>query len=179
MHILKKLTLIIFVVIMNNINSQSIYKYEAKDINGKLISMSDFIGKKIMIVNTASKCGLTPQYKELEELYEKYKDNNFVIVGFPANNFMKQEPGDNKEIAQFCSVTYGITFPMMAKISVKGKDMHPIYNFLTTKDLNGFKDNSVKWNFQKYLINSKGELEEVISPQTSPFDAQIIKWINN
>ena len=164
---------------MNNISSQSIYQYEAEDINGKLIPMSNFKGKKIMIVNTASKCGLTPQYKELEELYEKHKDNNFIIVGFPANNFMKQEPGDNKQIAQFCSATYGITFPMMAKISVKGKDMHPIYKFLTKKELNGKISSSVKWNFQKYLMDENGVLFKVISPQTSPLDKEITEWIEN
>ena len=164
---------------MSNVNSQSIYQFEAEDINGKLIPISSFKGKKIMIVNTASECGLTPQYKELEELYEKYKEKNFIIVGFPANNFMRQEPGDNKQIAQFCSATYGITFPMMAKISVKGKDIHPIYKFLTNKELNGKISSSVKWNFQKYLIDENGILVKVISPQTSPLDKQIIEWIEN
>ena len=167
------------ILFMSNVNSQSIYQFEAEDINGKLISMSSFKGKKIMIVNTASKCGLTPQYKELEELYEKYKDKNLVIVGFPANNFMRQEPGNNKEIAQFCSATYGITFPMMAKISVKGKDMHPLYKFLTKKELNGKISSSVKWNFQKYLIDENGFLSKVISPQTSPLDKEITEWIEN
>ena len=167
------------ILFMSNVNSQSIYQYVAEDINGKLIPMSSFKGKKIMIVNTASKCGLTPQYKELEELYEKYKEKNLVIVGFPANNFMRQEPGDNKEIAHFCSATYGITFPMMAKISVKGKDMHPVYKFLTKKELNGKISSSVKWNFQKYLLDENGILVKVISPQTSPLDNEIIEWIEN
>ena len=167
------------ILFMSNVKSQSIYQFEAEDINGKLIPISSFKGKKIMIVNTASKCGLTPQYKELEELYEKYKEKNFIIIGFPANNFMRQEPGDNKQIAQFCSATYGITFPMMAKISVKGKDMHPIYKFLTNKELNGKISSSVKWNFQKYLIDENGILVKVISPQTSPLDKQIIEWIEN
>jgi len=164
---------------MSNVKSQSIYQFEAEDINGKLIPISSFKGKKIMIVNTASKCGLTPQYKELEELYEKYKEKNFIIIGFPANNFMRQEPGDNKQIAQFCSATYGITFPMMAKISVKGKDMHPIYKFLTNKELNGKISSSVKWNFQKYLIDENGILFKVISSQTSPLDKEIIEWVEN
>ena len=164
---------------MINVKSQSIYQFEAEDINGKLIPISSFKGKKIMIVNTASKCGLTPQYKELEELYEKYKEKNFIIIGFPANNFMRQEPGDNKQIAQFCSATYGITFPMMAKISVKGKDMHPLYKFLTNKELNGKISSSVKWNFQKYLIDENGILVKVISPQTSPLDKEIIEWVEN
>ena len=167
------------ILFMSNVKSQSIYQFEAEDINGKLIPISSFKGKKIMIVNTASKCGLTPQYKELEELYEKYKEKNFIIIGFPANNFMRQEPGDNKQIAQFCSATYGITFPMMAKISVKGKDMHPIYKFLTNKELNGKISSSVKWNFQKYLIDENGILVKVISPQTSPLDKEIIEWVEN
>ena len=167
------------ILFMSNVKSQSIYQFEAEDINGKLIPISSFKGKKIMIVNTASKCGLTPQYKELEELYEKYKEKNFIIIGFPANNFMRQEPGDNKQIAQFCSSTYGITFPMMAKISVKGKDMHPIYKFLTNKELNGKISSSVKWNFQKYLIDENGILFKVISPQTSPLDKEIIEWLEN
>ena len=167
------------ILFMSNVKSQSIYQFEAEDINGKLIPISSFKGKKIMIVNTASKCGLTPQYKELEDLYEKYKEKNFIIIGFPANNFMRQEPGDNKQIAQFCSATYGITFPMMAKISVKGKDMHPIYKFLTNKELNGKISSSVKWNFQKYLIDENGILVKVISPQTSPLDKEIIEWVEN
>ena len=176
---MKQFSILFIILFMSNVNSQSIYQFEAEDINGKFISMSSFKGKKIMIVNTASKCGLTPQYKELEELYEKYKNKNLVIVGFPANNFMRQEPGNNQEIAQFCSATYGITFPMMAKISVKGKDMHPIYKFLTKKELNGKISSSVKWNFQKYLMDENGVLFKVISPQTSPLDKEITEWIEN
>jgi len=131
-----------------------------------------------MVVNTASKCGLTPQYKELEELYTQYKNLNFVILGFPANDFMAQEPGSNKEIAEFCTKNYGVSFPMMAKISVKGKDMHPVYKFLTQRLENGLEDNEVKWNFQKYLIDENGYLEYVISPTTMPNDPQIISWLN-
>ncbi len=130
-----------------------------------------------MVVNTASKCGLTPQYEQLEELYQTYKDSNFVIVGFPANNFMSQEPGTNEEIAEFCQKNYGVSFPMMSKISVKGDDMHEVYKFLTTKTLNGLEDNEVKWNFQKYLLNEEGKLEKVIGPRTLPNDPEIIKWI--
>ena len=130
-----------------------------------------------MVVNTASECGLTPQYKDLEAIYEKYKDNNFVIVGFPANNFGSQEPGTDKEIATFCEKNYGVSFPMMAKISVKGDDMHEVYKFLTQKSKNGLEDSEVQWNFQKYLINEKGELEKVIAPRTLPTDDSVIKWI--
>jgi glutathione peroxidase len=155
----------------------SIYQFTVKDINGDDFKFSSLKGKKIMVVNTASKCGLTPQYEQLEELYKEYKDQNFVIVGFPANNFMGQEPGSNEEIESFCKKNYGVTFPMMGKISVKGSDMHEVYKFLTTKSLNGLEDNQVAWNFQKYLINEKGELEYVISPRTLPNDPQIIEWI--
>lgn len=130
-----------------------------------------------MVVNTASKCGLTPQYKDLQALYEKYGSEKFVIVGFPANNFMKQEPGSNEEIAAFCERNYGVSFPMMAKIDVKGNDIHPIYSFLTQKDKNGVMDSKVTWNFQKYLINEEGVLEKVISPRTSPVDEEVIDWI--
>ena len=130
-----------------------------------------------MIVNTASKCGYTPQYKDLEQLYETYKDANFVIVGFPANNFAQQEPGTNEEIAEFCELNYGVTFPMMAKISVKGDDMHPVYRFLTERSKNGFKDSEVGWNFQKYLIDENGHVVNVIPSKTLPTDESIVAWI--
>jgi glutathione peroxidase len=130
-----------------------------------------------MIVNTASKCGLTPQYEQLEALYTKYKNKNFVIVGFPANDFMSQEPGSDKEIAQFCQLNYGVSFPMMSKISVKGKEMHPVYQFLTQKAKNGKEDSKVEWNFQKYLIDENGQLSKVISPRILPNDPSIIAWI--
>ena len=130
-----------------------------------------------MIVNTASKCGLTPQYEELEKLYETYKDQNFVIVGFPSNDFMSQEPGSNSDIKEFCQKNYGVSFPMMSKIAVKGNEMAPIYQFLTQKAKNGLQDSEVQWNFQKYLINEKGELEKVISPRTLPIDDEVVNWI--
>jgi glutathione peroxidase len=136
-------------------------------------------GKKIMIVNTASECGLTPQYRDLEAIYEKYKDQNFIIVGFPANNFGAQEPGSDEQIASFCKKNYGVTFPMMSKISVKGKDMHEVYQFLTQKSKNGLQDSEVAWNFQKYLIDENGELVKVIQPQTLPTDREIILWIES
>jgi len=141
------------------------------------VKLSDFKGKKVMIVNTASKCGLTPQYKELEALYERYKDKDFIIIGFPANNFLGQEPGSNEQIASFCSINYGVSFPMMSKISVKGKNMHPLYQFLTQKAKNGVEDSKVKWNFQKYLIGRDGKLEKVIDPKTLPSSDEVIQWI--
>lgn len=155
----------------------SIHTFTAEDINGNTFDLSSLKGKKVMIVNTASKCGLTPQYEKLEALYQQYKDKNFVIVGFPANNFMWQEPGTNEEIKTFCEKNYGVSFPMMAKISVKGKNQHPIYAFLTKKANNGVQDSSVSWNFQKYLIDENGVLVEVISPRTQPDDVKILTWI--
>lgn len=130
-----------------------------------------------MVVNTASKCGYTPQYADLQALYEKYQDQNFVVIGFPANNFMKQEPGSNKEIKEFCTSTYKVSFPMMGKISVKGKDMHHLYGWLTSKSLNGVMDSEVKWNFQKYLIDERGILVMVIDPGEKPNSERVIKWI--
>ena len=156
---------------------QNIYQFKVENLSGTTFDFASLKGKKILIVNTASKCGLTPQYKELEALYKKYKDQNFVIVGFPANNFGQQEPGTNAEISTFCELNYGVTFPMMSKISVKGSDMHPLYQFLTQKAKNGLQDSNVEWNFQKYLLNEKGELEKVVAPQTLPSDASIAQWI--
>ncbi|MCW4467975.1 redoxin domain-containing protein [Flavobacterium sp. MFBS3-15] len=156
---------------------ETIYQYKVTTLDGKEFDFSTLKGKKILIVNTASKCGLTPQYKDLEALYKEYKDKGLVIVGFPANNFASQEPGTNQEIAEFCQMNYGVTFPMMEKISVKGADMAPIYHFLTEKSKNGLQDSEVEWNFQKYLINEKGELEKVIGPQTLPTDPQVVDWI--
>ncbi|WP_396157331.1 glutathione peroxidase [Flavobacterium sp.] len=157
---------------------QTIYDFKVTDLYGKEFDFSTLKGKKILIVNTASECGLTPQYKDLEAIYEKYKDLNFVIVGFPANNFGSQEPGSNEEIAKFCEKNYGVTFPMMNKISVKGKDIHEIYQYLTEKSRNGLQDSQVEWNFQKYLINEEGKLVKVLSPRVLPTDAEIVGWIN-
>lgn len=159
-------------------DASTIYQFKVTDLTGNEFDFATLKGKKVIVVNTASKCGLTPQYKELEALYEKYKDKGLVIVGFPANNFAGQEPGTNKEIATFCQQNYGVSFPMMGKISVKGDDMAPIYHFLTEKSKNGLEDSEVEWNFQKYLINEKGHLEKVVSPKTLPTDAEIVNWIN-
>jgi len=161
----------------NTTMKQSIYTFKVEDLEGKEFDFASLKGKKIMVVNTASKCGLTPQYKDLQALYEEYKDKGLVIIGFPANDFMKQEPGTNEEIGAFCEKNYGVTFPMMSKISVKGKEMHPLYQFLTQKAQNGLQDSDVEWNFQKYLLNENGELEKVISPRTSPKDKEILNWL--
>lgn len=162
-----------------NMTDQTIYQFKVEDLYGNSFDFADLKGKKIMIVNTASKCGLTPQYEGLETLYQTYKDDNFIIVGFPANDFMHQEPGSNEEIAEFCTKNYGVSFPMMSKITVKGKEIHPIYAFLTSEALNGLTDSKVKWNFQKYLIGEEGKLEKVIDPTTTPLDEEIVSWIKS
>lgn len=162
-----------------NKQDQTIYQFVVKDISGDDFDMSSLRGKKVMIVNTASKCGLTPQYKQLQSLYQEFKDKDIVIIGFPANNFGAQEPGTNQEIAEFCEANYGVSFPMMGKISVKGNDIHPLYNFLTRKELNGLADSEVEWNFQKYLIDKDGHLSKVINPRILPTDTEIKDWIKS
>lgn len=158
---------------------ENIYQFKMTDLYGKEFDFSSLKGKKIMVVNTASKCGYTPQYKDLEKLYETYKDKGFVIVGFPANNFGQQEPGTNNEIAEFCKQNYGVSFPMMTKTSVKGADMNPVYKFLTQASKNGFKDSEVAWNFQKYLIDEDGYVVKIYPSKVLPTDDAIIKWIEN
>ena len=160
-------------------NKQNFHSFTVKSIDGEEVKLSSFKGKKVLVVNTASKCGLTPQYKELEALYKKYGSNKFVIVGFPANNFMRQEPGSNQEIKEFCSKNYGVSFPMMEKISVKGDDMHPLYKWLTEKELNGKEDASVTWNFQKFMIDENGNYVGHVAPRESPDCDAIEKWINS
>ena len=160
-------------------NTNPIYSFKVEDISGGTFDLAFLKGKKVMIVNTASKCGLTPQFEQLEELYQKYKDQNFVIIGFPSNDFMSQDPGSNEEIAEFCKLNYGVSFPMMSKVVVKGDDKAPLYKYLTTKTENGLGDFVVEWNFQKFLIDENGKLAKVISPKTLPNDAEIINWIEN
>lgn len=157
--------------------ASSIYDFKVEGLEGGTIDFSQYKGKKIMIVNTASKCGNTPQYKELEELYEKYKDK-LVIIGFPANNFGQQEPGSNEEIKEFCTKNYGVTFPMASKVSVKGDDIAPIFKYLTdeAKKL-GFED-PVKWNFTKFLIDENGKLITVIHNKTKPMSEEVLKYLN-
>jgi len=164
-------------IVFQVFSQKTFYDFTVKDIAGRDFDLGQFKGKKVMVVNTASKCGLTPQYEDLEKLYKEYKDDNFIIIGFPANNFMNQEPGTNKEIAEFCQKNYGVTFPMMEKISVKGDDIHPIYQWLTSKEKNGKMDSEVHWNFQKYLIDEKGELVDMIRPRKKPYSDEIIAFI--
>ena len=159
------------------IKKMSIHEFKVENINGEEFDFSSLKGKKIMVVNTASKCGLTPQYEKLESLYQKYKNDNFTIIGFPSNDFMGQEPGSNEEIIAFCKKNYGVSFPMMSKVKVKGNDKCDIYSFLTSKSQNGLEDNKVQWNFQKYLLDENGFLVKVLSPRTLPDDPQISSWI--
>lgn len=173
----KKMALLLMIFVSSQAISQQIYDYKVDDIDGEPFDLKKLKGKKVMIVNTASKCGLTPQYEELEKLYKTYKDQDFIIVGFPTNDFLNQDPGSNEQIKSFCLKNYGVTFPMMSKISVKGKEKHPLYEYLTSKSLNKLEDNKVKWNFQKYLIDEKGVLVRVVDPSTSPLDASIVQWI--
>jgi glutathione peroxidase len=179
---MKKLVLTAVIILFFSMKNQAqtkqnIYQFKVEDLSGKVFDFASLKGKKILIVNTASKCGFTPQYEQLEALYKEYKDKNFVIIGFPANNFGSQEPGSNAEIATFCKQNYGVSFPMMSKISVKGSDMNEVYQFLTQKTKNGVKDSEVKWNFQKYLIDEKGELVEVYLSGVKPNDAKIVDWV--
>lgn len=153
------------------------YSLSAKTIDGETFNFEQLKGKKVLVVNVASKCGLTPQHEDLETLHKMYGGNDFIIIGFPANNFMKQEPGTEKEIKTFCESNYGVTFQMMSKISVKGDDMHPVYKWLTQKAKNGVEDSQVKWNFQKYLIDEKGNFITVFLPKTKPLSEEIVNLI--
>lgn len=155
----------------------SFYDFTVEDIEGNPYELAQLKGKKVLVVNTASKCGFTPQYEGLENLYRKYGSDDFVIIGFPSNDFLKQEPGSNEEIATFCSTTFGVSFPMMSKIRVKGKKKHPLYKWLTEESQNGLKNSKVSWNFQKYLIDEDGSLVGHFSPKTKPESEEIVSWI--
>ena len=174
------MTLIILTSI-SNLKSQkkNFHDFKVKNIDGEEISLEEFKGKKVLVVNVASKCGFTSQYEDLQKLYEEYGGEDFTIIGFPANNFLKQEPGTNEEIKEFCTLNYGVTFPMMEKISVKGKDIHPLYEWLTKEENNGVMDAKVSWNFQKFMINEDGSLYGYVSPKTKPFSEKITSWISD
>ncbi len=186
-------TLMLSLILSATLTGGSIYDFKVAGLSGGEIDFSKFKGKKIMIVNTASKCGNTPQYDELEKLYEKYKDK-LVIVGFPANNFGQQEPGTNEEIAEFCKKNYGVSFPMAEKISVKGDDIHPLYKWLVdqakemskavpmdnSKDIlwKKYLQSPVDWNFTKFLIDENGTLVAVFHNKVSPMSPEILKYLN-
>ena len=159
----------------NDSNSKSgIHNYNAMNIVGEKISLKAFKGKKILIVNVASNCGYTSQYKDLQKLQEKYEDK-LQVIAFPCNDFGSQEPGSNSEIAEFCEVNYGVTFPVMNKINIRKKPIHPIYEWLTNSDMNGWNDSRPRWNFHKYLIDEKGELIKLFSSSTSPLSKELIQ----
>ncbi|EKB50533.1 glutathione peroxidase [Cecembia lonarensis] len=155
---------------------KSIYDFKMNDINGEEVDFSQFKGKRLLLVNVASKCGYTPQYADLQKLHEAHGDQ-VVIIGFPANNFGGQEPGSNEEIAQFCSENYGVTFKMMDKISVKGADKHPLYRWLSDKDLNGWNDKEPSWNFCKYFIDENGKLLKFFPSSVKPTSEDIISLV--
>ena len=157
----------------------SLHEFTVRDIDGNDFAMSQLKGKKVMIVNVASECGFTPQYETLQELYKEYGGEKFEILGFPANNFGNQEPGTDDEIKSFCQKNYGVTFPVMSKISVKGDDRHPLYDFLSSNELNGDGNHNVKWNFHKFLVDENGAVIEGYGSTKSPVDDDIINWINS
>jgi glutathione peroxidase len=159
------------------LGQNSFYDFTVEDIHGKEYDLAQLQGKKVLVVNTASKCGFTPQYEGLESLYRKYGGEDFVILGFPSNDFMGQEPGTNEEIATFCITNYEVSFPMMAKISVKGNKKHPLYHWLTSASENGVENSKVSWNFQKYLIDENGTLVGHLSPKKKPESDEIIAWL--
>jgi glutathione peroxidase len=168
---------LIALLISSLLAASSIYDFKVEGLEGSSIDFKKFKGKKIMIVNTASKCGNTPQYAELEELYEKYKDK-LVIVGFPANNFGSQEPGTNSEIKEFCTKNYGVTFPMAAKVSVKGDDIAPIFEYLVGEAKKLGIEDPIKWNFTKFLVDENGKLITVIHNKTKPMSEDVLKYLN-
>jgi glutathione peroxidase len=175
---MKYLVLGMLLLIASVAHSQSnFYELRAQSIDGNEFSFASLKGKKVIIVNTASRCGFTKQYADLEKLSRKYSASGLVIIGFPSNDFMNQEPGSDAEIKQFCTLKFGITFQMMAKIIVKGKNMSPVYQWLTQKSKNGVMDSEIKWNFQKYLIDENGRLVDVVYSATTPFDPKIVNWI--
>lgn len=160
----------------NNKTAMNIYDIALQDIDGKSIDLTAYKGKKILFVNVASKCGFTSQYEELEKLSALYKDK-LVVIGLPCNQFGSQEPGSNEQIKEFCSTTYGVTFPMSDKVEVKGPGQHPLYKWLTNKALNGSSTSSVKWNFQKYLVDENGQLIDFFYSITTPMSAKITKYL--
>ena len=178
---MKKLRSIWFLILMmipvtGFAQADGLYSFTVKTLEGQDFDLSTLKGKKVMVVNTASKCGYTPQYEDLQILHEQY-GQELVIIGFPANNFGNQEPGTAQEIRQFCTENYHVTFPMMEKISVKGDDIHPLYKWLTSKEQNGVMDSDVKWNFQKYLIDENGNLIDVLYSKEKPGSEKVIKWL--
>jgi glutathione peroxidase len=179
---MKKLIILIsilfmFISMQSEEKAMSIYDFTMEDIKGDSIKLDEYKGKIILIVNTASKCGFTYQYDGLEKLYQDYKEQGFIILGFPANNFLKQDPGSNEEIANFCRLTYGVTFPMFSKISVKGKDIHPLYEYLTSKNAGHNFGGKISWNFNKFMISKDGKIINRFGSKVKPEDEKIVNAI--
>ena len=172
---IKSLLLVVSLIFLAPV--KNIYSFKVPALDGTTINFKKFKGKKVMIVNTASKCGNTPQYADLEKLYEEYKDK-LVIVGFPANNFGQQEPGSNSEIVEFCKKNYGVTFPMAEKVSVKGDDIHPLFKYLVEEAEKMGQKDPIKWNFTKFLLDEKGKLIAVIHNKTKVTSEEVTKLLN-
>jgi len=158
---------------------EPLFTFTMDDIDGNPVDLKTYEGKVILVVNTASKCGLTPQYEGLQALYRKYKDRGFVVLGFPANNFLNQEPGSNEEIKEFCLANYGVDFPMFAKISVKGKDIHPLYEFLTAGAGRPELAGAITWNFEKFLFDRQGRIAARFKPRTAPGSEDVVKAVED
>ncbi len=176
---MRHLVLFFALLISAQLSSQTkdLYQFTATTIDGKIFDFESLRGKKVLIVNTASECALTPQFKKLQELYEEYGGDDFEIIGFPCNDFGKQEPAGNDVIYDFCTKKYEVTFLMMEKISIKGDNPHPIYKWLTSSKENGTLDAKVTWNFQKFMINENGEVVDFVAPIKSPKNSRIIDWL--
>jgi glutathione peroxidase len=180
---LKSMMILIFIIVIGGMmtlsagEEKSIYDFEMEDIDGNKVSLSKYKDQVVLVVNVASKCGLTPQYKGLQEIYSQYKDKGFVILGFPANNFLKQEPGTNAEIKEFCSLKFSVQFPMFSKISVKGKNIHPLYQYLTSKETNPEFSGKIRWNFDKFLVDRSGKLIKRFHPKKKPESPEVIDAI--
>jgi glutathione peroxidase len=164
---MKIVTAFLVSLLMMNLSSDSFYSYSMKNIDGADVSLENYKGKVLLVVNTASKCGYTPQYEGLQEIYEKYSEQGLEILGFPANNFMGQEPGTDEEIKEFCSTNYSVAFPMFSKVSVKGKDQHALFSFLTSQENPDFTGD-IKWNFEKFLVDKKGQVVDRYASTTTP-----------
>lgn len=180
---MKKYTILLLTVFMilltASLNAKTLHDFQATTIDGEILDFSSFKGKRLLIVNTASKCGYTYQYGDLQKLFDKYGGDKFMIIGFPANNFAGQEPGSDEDIKDFCEENYGVTFQMMSKISVTGNDMHEIYKWLTQKSENGVRDAPIQWNFQKFMIDENGNWVDVVMPQVSPLINKITEWLES
>ena len=177
---MRKYILMVFIALSYVISASGqlhLYDIKVKDIEGYTFPLASLKGKKVLIVNTASKCSLTPQYEELEKLYKEFGGDDFTIIGFPSNDFASQEPGTNEEIATFCTEKFDVTFPMMSKISVKGDEKHPLYQWLTSESENGLEDSKVSWNFQKFMIDEDGALVGHVAPRKKPHCKEIISWL--